>query len=376
MVWRSVSVVDQRGEFCRLARLEGANVSALCARFGISRQTGYVWLSRFGRGEALTDRSRRPEHSPARSSAATEAAVLALRDAHPAWGARKIARRLLDLGQAPPAASTVHAILVRNGRIGPPSGSGQAHSRFECAAPNQLWQMDFKGKVQLANGEWCHTLSVIDDHSRFAVALQACADEQTATVRRHLERALRIHGLPQAIYTDNGAPWGGGMPGQWTPLRVWLAKLGIALIHARPYHPQARGKNERFHRSLKAEVFAMAAIQGLGPAQRALQRWRQVYNHQRPHQGIGMAVPASRYRPSPRAFPERPIEPVYDAGEIVRRVGTTKAYLSFKGRLWRVPQAFRAETLAIRPTCNNGIYTICFGALPVATIDLNAEQKL
>src|SRR5690606_26037252 len=128
MVWRSVSVVDQRGEFCRLASLEGANVSALCARFGISRQTGYVWLARYAAGAPLTDRSRRPVHSPARSNGAKEAAVLAVRDAHPAWGARKIARRLLDLGQAPPAASTVHAILARNGRIGLPSGSGQAHT--------------------------------------------------------------------------------------------------------------------------------------------------------------------------------------------------------------------------------------------------------
>jgi len=374
MVWRGVSVVDQRGEFCRLAALEGANVSALCARFGISRQTGYVWLGRYGAGEPLTDRSRRPEHSPARSSGAMEAAVLAVRDAHPAWGARKIARRLLDLGQAPPSASTVHAILARNGRIGEPSGAGRAYTRFERAAPNQLWQMDFKGKVQLAGGAWCHTLSVIDDHSRFAVALQACQDEQTATVRCRLEQALRIHGLPQAIYTDNGSPWGGGTPGQWTPLRVWLARLGIELIHARPYHPQARGKNERFHRSLKAEVFAMASIHDLGRAQAALQRWRQVYNHERPHEGIGMAVPASRYRPSPQSFPERLPEPVYDTGEIVRRVGTTKAYVSFNGRLWRVPQAFLAETLAIRPTHQDGKYTICFGAIPVATIDLNAPQ--
>jgi transposase InsO family protein len=373
MVWRSVSVVDQRGEFCRLAGLEGANVSVLCARFGISRQTGYVWLARYGAGAPLTDRSRRPEHSPGRSSAAVEAAVLELRDAHPAWGARKIVRRLHDLGQAAPAASTVHAILFRNGRIERSSPSGQAYTRFERAAPNQLWQMDFKGKVQLASGEWCHTLSVIDDHSRFAVALQACADEQTATVRFRLERALRIHGLPQAIYTDNGAPWGGGVPGQWTPLRVWLARLGIALIHARPYHPQARGKNERFHRSLKAEVFAVAPIQGLGRAQSALQRWRRIYNHERPHQGIGMAVPASRYRLSPRSFPKHLTGPVYDTGEIVRRVGTTKAYVSFKGRLWRVPQAFLTEALAIRPTSNDGQYAICFGDIPVASIDLKTQ---
>lgn len=374
MVWRDASVVDLRGEFCALAGLEGANVSALCARFGISRQTGYLWLGRQRAGEALEDRSRRPRHSPGRSSAQLEAAVLEIRDQHPAWGARKIARRLADLGQLPPAPSTVHAILGRHDRIAPPAPAGQAAGRFEREAPNLLWQMDFKGRTQLACGSWCHPLSVIDDHSRFAVVLQACADERGSTVRAHLERALRLHGLPQAIYTDNGSPWGSGVPGRWTPLRVWLLKLGIELIHARPYHPQARGKNERFHRSLKAEVFALAPLGNMDRAQRALERWRQVYNHDRPHQGIGMAVPASRYWPSPRSFPQHLPEPFYDSGEIVRRVDATKPFVRFKGRLWRVPKAFRGETLAIRPTATPSRFSISFGATIIAQIDLDTPQ--
>jgi hypothetical protein len=156
-----------------------------------------------------------------------------------------------------------------------------------------------------------------------------------------------------------------------TPLRLWLLKLGVELIHARPYHPQARGKNEPFHRSLKAEVFAMTPLHGLASAQRAFERWRTVYNHHRPHDGIGMSVPASRYRPSPRSFPRHLPEPFYDRGEIVRRVGTTKAYLSFKGRFWRVPQAFCGETLAIRPTAEDGRCSICFGATVIAQINLH-----
>ena len=131
----------------------------------------------------------------------------------------------------------MHAVLARHDRIAPDARRPQAYGRFERATPNELWQMDFKGRVQLACGTWCHTLTVIDDHSRYAVVLEACADEQTATVRARLEPALRRHGLPQAIYVDNGAPWGGGRPGQWTPLRVWLLKLGIQTIPARPHHP-------------------------------------------------------------------------------------------------------------------------------------------
>jgi transposase InsO family protein len=206
MVWREASVVDLRREFCLLASLEGATVSALCAGFGISRQTGHLWLKRHRAGEPLKGRSRRPAHSPRRSSAAIEAAVLAVRDDHPAWGARKIARRLQDLGHSPPAASTVHAILHRHGRIGPEAMERQAHGRFEREAPNLLWQMDFKGRTKLACGTWCHPLTIVDDHSRFAVALEACADERTRTLKARLERAMRRHGMPLAFYTDNGNP--------------------------------------------------------------------------------------------------------------------------------------------------------------------------
>lgn len=375
MVWRAVSVMDQRREFVLLAGLEGANVSSLCRRFGISRQTGYVWLRRFAAGEACAERSRRPHTSPRRTAAGVELAIVAERDAHPAWGARKIAHALRRGGLTPPAASTVHAVLRRHGRIDPPPGGERAWLRFERERPNALWQMDFKGRVRLSCGTWCHTLTAIDDHSRFALLLAACADERTQTVRQRLEPALRQHGLPEALYLDNGSPWGGGVPGQWTPLAVWLLKLGIRVIHARPYHPQGRGKNERFHRTLKAELFALAPLSGLAQAQKAMDDWRHVYNRDRPHQALGFATPASRYRPAPRSFPERLPEPEYDSGDTVRRVSTTKAYVSFKGRLWKIPQAFRGERVAIRPRMPDGNYGVFFGATRIAEINLNTPPR-
>lgn len=375
MVWREVSVADQRREFVMLASLCGANVSALCARFRISRQTGHVWLRRFAEGEAgFEDRSRRPHHSPRRLSDRREAEILAVRDAHPAWGARKIAAVLARNGLEPPAASTVHAVLSRHGRIAPDS-PGRTYGAFERTAPNALWQMDFKGRVRFSGGAFLHPLTIIDDHSRFAIGLAACANQQTLTVQAHLERVLRHHGLPEAIYVDNGSPWGGGIPGQWTPLRLWLLKLGIATIHARPYHPQGRGKNERFHRSLNAEVLALTPLQGIDDAQQAFDRWRHVYNRERPHQALGFATPAERYRPSRRHFPDSLPVPHYDHGEIVRRVGTTKAYISFRNRLWKVPEAFRGETLAIRPCRTDGTFDICFGAHQIATIALSATDN-
>jgi putative transposase len=304
MPWQEVSIVDQRREFVRLAMQEGANRRELCRRFGIHPDTGYKWLDRWAAGEEeLHDHSRRPHSSPKRSAAAMEALVLSVRDAHPAWGARKIARRLQDEGIKPPALSTVHAILQRHDRIVAPVGAERATQRFEKPAPNVLWQMDFKGWVRLANGSPCHPLTVVDDHSRYVPCLKACADEQAMTVQGHLQTTFQHYGLPDALFVDNGGPWGDSSGARWTRLGVWLLKLGVEVWHSRPYHPQSRGKNERFHRTLKDEVFALRRFRDFADVQHAFDRWLEVYNFERPHEALNQDVPASRYRPSARSMP-------------------------------------------------------------------------
>jgi transposase InsO family protein len=363
--------MEQRQEFVRLALLEGSNRRELCRRFGISPQTGYKWLRRWEAGETdLSEHSRRPLHSPARTGAKLEKRVLEWRDAHPAWGARKLAARLQRENIAPPAASTVHAILRRNDRVIETAGQGVPLTRFEKAAPNLLWQMDFKGWVKLTTGTRCHPLTVVDDHSRYLVCLKACAGQTEAMVRGHLEAAFRHHGLPDAMFVDNGSPWGGGPAERWTRFGVWLLKLGVGVLHSRPYHPQSRGKNERFHRTLNKEVLSMTCFRGLKEAQRAFDAWLPIYNDERPHEALDMAVPADRYRPSPRPMPARLMEPEYDEKDIVRKVGTTKAYIQFKGRSWPVGQAFFGERVAIRPRGADGHYGIFFGAHRIGEIDL------
>ena len=377
MPWREVSVMDQRREFVVLAGQDDVNRQALCRRYGISRPTGYKWLERAKAGDAeLADRSRRPHHSPQRSDAAVEAQVLTVRDAHPAWGARKIAHCLERDGVTPPAPSTVHQILRRNGRIMPPPGD-HLHplGRFEKPAPNQLWQMDFKGRMPLANGAASHPLTVIDDHSRFSLCIGACADEQSTTVRQHLTSTFRRYGLPDALFVDNGSPWGDSGGSRWTALRIWLLRLEVNLIYARPYHPQSRGKNERFLRTMKAEVFALRSFRDLPDLQRAFDAWRTVYNLQRPHEALDMDVPASRYRPSARSMPDKLAEVEYADGEIVRRV-SVDPHISFKGRRWRVPKAFRGERLAIRPKDRDGHYGIFFGSRQIGEIDLTGDKSV
>jgi transposase InsO family protein len=366
--------MDQRQEFIHLAVQDGANRRELCRRFGIHPDTGYKWLGRWTSGEELADRSRRPRSSPGRTEASIEERVLAVRDAHPAWGARKIVRCLERDGVTCPAHSTVHAILRRHGRIAPPPGGAAACLRFEMAEPNQLWQMDFKGHMPLSEGGRCHPLTVVDDHSRYNLCLAACADERRSTVQNRLELTFRCYGLPQAFFVDNGNPWGGSGDQRWTGFSVWLLKLGVAVLHSRPYHPQSRGKNERFHRTLQAEVFALRRFRNLAEVQRAFDAWREVYNLKRPHQALGQEVPVRRFQPSCRAMPDRLPEVDYDEHEIVRTVPATKDYISFKGRSWIVPRAFRGERVAIRPLTADGEYGVFFASHQIATIDLTTNK--
>src|SRR6185437_2367897 len=242
MPFRGRSVMDEREEFCRLALRPGANVRALCRGWGISPDRAYVWIGRFeaaGR-EGLADRSRRPLTSPQRSASELEDQVLAVRAEHPTWGGRKIRRVLNDEGVSPPpAASTITEILRRHGQLdGPRAGQARDYIRFEHARPNELWQMDFKGHFALARGR-CHPLTVLDDHSRYAMAVQACADEQSATVKDRLTKVFERYGLPLRILCDNGSPWGAaGGDVRHTRLTVWLLDLVIGARTTR--RPRAR----------------------------------------------------------------------------------------------------------------------------------------
>jgi len=363
-----------REEFVERASREGANVSALCREYEVGRRTGYRWLRRARAGEPLADRSRRPLHSSGRTPPQVEARVVALRREHPTWGGRKLARRLRDQGlQGVPAPSTVAAILRRHGLLdGPGADEPRAFIRFEHEHPNDLWQMDFKGHVPCGDGR-CHPLTVLDDHSRYNVVLRACADERTDTVREALTAAFREHGLPRRIACDNGAPWGNGPGDRYTPLVVWLLRLGVTVSHSRPYHPQTLGKEERFHRTLKAEVLR-TPLEDLADGEARFVRWRAVYNHERPHEALGGDVPASRYYPSLRRYPDRLPEPTYQPGDLVRKVQMGGA-LSVHGHTVRIPRAFRGQSVALRPTEDDGRFAVLFATVQIAEVDLTSSPR-
>lgn len=372
MPWEEVSVMSQRREFVRLAQGEGPNLRDLCRRFGISPTTGYKWLERFHSGgeAALADLPRRPHHSPRQTCPKMEELMLKVRDAHPAWGGRKLQAYVTAQGHRQvPSPSTITAILRRHGRIDPTEGAKhRAWQRFEHQEPNQLWQMDFKGHFALREGR-CHPLTVLDDHSRFSLGLEACGDERTLTVHQRLTNIFRRYGLPERMVMDNGAPWGLDANHHHTLLTVWLLRLGIGVSHGRPYHPQTQGKDERFHRTLALEVLRGAIFQDLGHCQEAFDSWREVYNLERPHQALGMAVPASRYQVSPRPFPDQlpPVE--YGTEDKVRRV-QDQGWFTWKARNVKVSAAFKGMKVAIKPTTIDGLWDVFFMTNKLCQIDL------
>lgn len=377
MPWKEVNKLGLRREFVIQALQPGTNKRELCRRYEISPKTGYKWLNRYRKNglEALHDLSRRPKYSPNKTPPEVTNDILQIRDKHPAWGGRKIRTRLLALGSIdPPAASTITEILRRYGRLDDEESSKhKPFTSFEYEEPNQLWQMDFKGHFSINAGH-CHPLSVLDDHSRFALGLFACTNERGVTVKGHLSELFRRYGLPDCILVDHGPPWGSDREHVYTPLTVWMLRMGVRTIHGRPYHPQTRGKEERFHRTLQAEVLSYEHFEDLEQCQRRFDQWRDIYNHERPHEALGMAVPASRYRPSQRKFPEEipPIE--YAPGDEVRKV-QKEGWVHYRGRTYRIGKAFIGYPVAFRHTTEDGVMNVVFCNHTIAKIDLRAHNS-
>jgi transposase InsO family protein len=322
MPWEVSPVPELRLPFVHQVLTLRRPVAAACRDFGISRTTAYKWLGRYrdGPGRALADRSRRPHQSPGRTPADAEQAILDIRDRF-GWGPRKIHAHLTAQGADLPGARTVANVLRRRGRTGAPPAPAAAPQRFERAAPNELWQCDFKGRLEVERRR-VYPFTALDDHSRFLLALRPCLDLSMATAWAALWDTFGEFGLPDALLCDNAFGSSASAPGvSWFEAR--LLRLGIRPVHGRPYHPQTQGKIERLHGTLERELWPRARRDALAHFAADLDAWRTgVYNPLRPHEALGDVPPLARWRPSARRRPARLPAVEYPPGSVLRQLST------------------------------------------------------
>ena len=292
MPWKVAPMSDIRFAFVHHILTGHRPVAEACRQFGISRKTGYKWLARYRQQprQALVDRSRRPTRSPDRTPPRIEQAVLQVRDRY-GWGAAKIHTVLADTVDELPSVRTVTRILRRHGRIRPPAEPRPADQRFQRSEPNQLWQIDFKGPLEVGR-QRVIPLSLLDDHSRYLLALTPCHDVTTRTAWDVLWQVMGAVGMPEAVLADNA--FGNNSKRRlglsWFDAR--LVRCGIRPIHGRPYHPQTQGKVERFHGTLQRELWPRVRRDRLEHFAADLDAWRQsVYNTLRPHEALGQEPP-------------------------------------------------------------------------------------
>jgi len=303
MPWREIEPMDQKMEFC-LKSLRGGNFRELCRAYGISAKTGYKWRERFlERGyQGLEELSRRPHSHPEQLEVEQVCAIVRLKQAHPFWGARKIAELYRRRYEQAVSESTIKRILERSGlvdkrKVGAASQSGRLSSGRKAQGVNQVWTVDFKG-WWWRKDQRCQPLSVRDEYSRYILGLESLKDGSSDTVRKSFESLFARYGLPQAIRSDNGSPFASSQS-VWglSRLSAWWMALGIELERSRPGHPQDNAAHERMHRDIGLELEAMDRGD-----QASLDLWRQEYNEQRPHQALGMRYPSEVYQKSKRQY--------------------------------------------------------------------------
>ena len=373
MPWRTTDVRDQRIAFVIRAASGWEVFGDLCREFGVSRPTGYRWLGRYreaGSAANLVEHSRRPHRSPTRTLSGVEARVIALRQ-HWGWGGRKLCVLLAQEGIVLPEA-TVNRILKRHGLVAEVARQSAAPGHFERAAPNELWQMDHKGEMPAGQDGWCYPLSIIDDHSRFAVGLYASRGPTGASVHRSLLLAFASYGVPDAILIDHGTPWWSTTNGHGlTWVSAWLIQQGIRLVYSGIRHPQTQGKVERFHETLKAAVRHDGLPGSLAAWAAWLPAFRAVYNEVRPHESLGMQTPITRYRPSERAYNPYPPEWEYPHGAVIRSLNT-------QGCLpWNRQRYFVCEALAqqrVRIESVDNLLLVSYPNLYIREIDLQSGR--
>ena len=376
MPWKESSPMDERLRFVVSASSGHYTVAELCRRYGVSRKTGHKWLARYQADGArgLTERSRAPWHRPRATSAPMVAALLEARRQYPHWGPRKLVawlqRRMPDVIW--PAPSTVGEVFRRH-NVAPARRRRRLRSlhpgrpRVVATAPNHIWTADFKGQFRLRDGVECFPLTVADLHSRYLLAIRVVDAPDGACVQADFTQLFREAGLPDMILTDNGPPFAApiGLLGLST-LSVWWIRLGIHPLRIEPRHPEQNGAHERMHRTLKAETTWPRAGNRIAQ-QRRFNRFRHLYNTERPHEALGQHPPITRWRPSLRPFPERLPVPEYPRHYEERSVSATGTIMLHSTPI-RLSSALRGERIGLEET-DDGVWSVYFCHVLLGRLD-------
>jgi transposase InsO family protein len=370
MPWKTMDVREQRVRFVVAADLATKPFRQLCEEFGISRPTGYEWAERYQEVglEGIVERSRRPLRSPRQTARELALRVVELRRRYPDWGARKL-RVVLEREGVQLGYSTIHRILLRHDLVRDLDRRDVATQRFEREHPNELWQMDFKGPKQ-----WNQTvgpLSVLDDHSRYLVVLQANGSTRGELVREQLESAFLQCGVPEGMLMDHGIPWWGGRtPLGLTQLSIWLMKQGVRLHWSGIRHPQTQGKVERFHGELQRALERRGT--GSQDGQAWLDSFRWEHNYVRPHEALGMRTPSELWHPSPRQYDPNPPRWEYREGTRVLKVDSW-GKLHWGGRKWNLSSALCGERVQIVQIDQRALVYYC--ATLIRELDLGTQRS-
>lgn len=378
MPWQETCVMDEKMAFIVDLQRGEMNFSELCRFYGVSRRTGYALQRRYeAEGiEGLKARSRAPHHHPNAVDEATEAAIVAVRAAHPSWGPKKIRAWLQQrhAGRAWPVESTIAVILDRHGltkrrrrrRHVPPSGTALS----PCLAANDVWGIDFKGWFRTGDGQRCDPLSLSDLSSRYVLRLQALARTDTARVWPVLDAAFREFGPPKVIRSDNGAPFASTAAGGLSKLAVRLIKVGVLPERIAPGKPQQNGRHERLHLTLKQDT-ASPPADSLRQQQARFNRFRRIFNEERPHEALGLTPPAQHYNPMPRAYSGRLREPAYPNDVLVRRV-RHNGEVKWQGQLIFISETLVGEPIGFEPIDQNR-WQVHYGPIELGIIDHNGK---
>jgi putative transposase len=375
MPWQETEPVKERMDFIAAVRRGELPVTELCEAYAVSRKTAYKWMERFKEEgpRGLYDQSRRPDTSPQRTPEDVEDLLLRAKREFPHYGPKKLIvilqrrHRRLHL----PAPSTASDILKRHGLVEPrPKRRRRVTHKTEpfgqILEPNSTWSADFKGDFMLKDGVRCFPLTITDNFSRYLLECRALTGIDTRPAREVFERVFREFGLPQAIRTDNGAPFACNRGFGFSALSIWWVRLGIRPERICLGQPQQNGRHERMHRTLKAETVLPMAL-NLQVQQRRFNAFRTGFNEQRPHEALRQQTPASVYRPSPRPYPSKLLPLQYPTGYEVRPVGEN-GYIFFRNASYRISKALRGENLGLEQF-GDDCFRLWLGPLGLGTID-------